>query len=82
MLLSVNGTGYESGNDGFVMGKTTPLLQDTDAVHAWIVWDVEYRDVVVLDAEGRKRTVFNLTLNDLNVAANRAKLKQLLLDAR
>jgi hypothetical protein len=81
-LLSVNGAGYESGNADFVTGKTMPLLQDTAQVNAWAAWQVTYRDVVVLDAEGRRRGVFNLTTNDLNVPANYAALTQLLLDAR
>lgn len=82
MLLSVNEAGLESGNDGFVMGKTMPLLQDVAAVNAWGKWQVTYRDVVVLDAEGRRRAAFNLTMNDLNVSANYTALKNLLLNAR
>lgn len=82
VLLAVNGAGLESGNEGFVMGKTLPLLQDTTTVDAWTAWQVTYRDVVVLDADGRRRTVFNLTTNDLAVPANFAALKQALLDAR
>lgn len=82
MLIHVNGVGYESGNEGFVAGKTTPLLQDTGLVNAWALWAVEYRDVVILDAEGQKRAVYNLTTHDLSVPSNRAALKQLLLDAR
>ena len=82
MLLSVNEAGLEAGNDAFVMGKTMPLLQDTTSTNAWARWQVEYRDVVVLDAEGRRRSVQNLTTNDLSVPANFAALKQALLDAR
>jgi len=82
VLLSVNEAGLESGNDGFVMGKTMPLLQDVAAVNAWGKWQVTYRDVVVLDAEGRRRAAFNLTMNDLNVSANYTALKNLLLNAR
>lgn len=82
MLLSVNEAGLESGNEGFVMGKSMPLLQDTTGTNAWALWQVEYRDVVVLDAQGRRRSVQNLTTNDLSVPANFAALKQALLDAR
>lgn len=82
MLVSVNEAGLESGNEGFVMGKSMPLLQDTTGTNAWALWQVEYRDVVVLDAQGRRRSVQNLTTNDLSVPANFAALKQALLDAR
>jgi hypothetical protein len=82
VLLSVNAVGFEAGNADFVTGKTTPLLQDTQAVNAWSQWQVTYRDVVVLDAQGRRRDVFNLTTNDLAVPANFSTLKSMLLDAR
>ncbi|MCA2977984.1 MAG: hypothetical protein INH41_07765 [Myxococcaceae bacterium] len=82
VLVSVNATGFESGNADFVVDKTTPLLQDTAAVNAWAAWQVTYRDVVVLDASGARRAVFNLTQNDLSVPANLAALEGLLLGAR
>lgn len=81
-LFAINAAGLESGNEGFVMGKSLPLLQDTAAVDAWALWQVTYRDVVVLDAEGRRRDVFNLTDNDLTSPANQATLEQILLGAR
>jgi hypothetical protein len=82
VLINVNAAGYESGNADFVTGKTGPLLQDTTAVNAWSLWQVTYRDVIVVDAEGKRRAVYNLTQNDLSVPANLAALKALLLGAR
>lgn len=78
----MNAAGLESGNEGFVMGKTLPLLQDTAAVDAWGRWQVTYRDVVVLDVEGRRRDVFNLTENDLSNPANLDTLERILSAAR
>jgi len=78
----VNGAGLESGNDGFVTGKTLPLLQDTAAVDAWGRWQVTYRDVVVLDVEGRRRDVFNLTEHDLSNPGNLETLERILSAAR
>lgn len=82
VLLAVNAAGFESGNEGFVTGKTMPLLQDTAQVNLWAAWSVTYRDVVVLDADGKQRAVYNLTTNDLASPANYEALKRLLLDAR
>lgn len=82
VLVSVNAAGFESGNAGFVAGTTMPVLQDTAAVDAWSRWQVTWRDVVVLDREGRRHAVFNLTQNDLSVEANFAALEALLLGAR
>ncbi len=80
--MGVNGAGHESDNGLMTAGRALPLLQDTPAVDAWSAWAVAYRDVVIVDGQGVKRGVFNVTLHDLSVAANRAALKQQLLDAR
>jgi hypothetical protein len=82
VLLTVNETGYESGNAEFVVGKTMPLLQDTPSTAAWSLWRVTWRDVVVLDPQGRRRDVLNLTQNDLSSPANLETLKSMLLKAR
>ncbi len=59
-----------------------PLLQDTPTVGAWQSWAVTYRDVVVVDAQGKRRGAYNLTQHDLSVAANLAELRALLEAAR
>jgi hypothetical protein len=82
VLLAVNGIGFESGNDGFVMGKSLPLLQDVPTVDLWARWSVTYRDVIVVDASGRKRGVLNLTDNDLTQPANQQALLRLLRQSR
>jgi hypothetical protein len=81
VLLTVNEAGYEAGNAEFIVDKTMPLLQDTPK-GAWSLWQVAWRDVVVVDALGRRRDVFNLTQNDLSTAANFDTLKTKLLQAR
>jgi hypothetical protein len=77
----VNGIGLESGNSIITAGRTLPWLQDVLAVDAWNAWKVEYRDVIVLDAQNRPITSFNLTTYDLSNPANFAALKTILVDA-
>ena len=79
-ILGVNEMGYESGNDGMSTGRVLPLLQDTASENAWADWDIEYRDVIILDGENVRRYTFNLTVNDLSDPANYAALKALLAD--
>ncbi|MEW6433175.1 MAG: hypothetical protein AB1730_16850 [Myxococcota bacterium] len=81
-ILGVNEAGLEASNDLMTNGRTLPWLQDQSSVNAWGAWQVEYRDVIVRDAEGRKAGVYNLTLHDLAQPAHFAALKQLLLGAR
>ena len=48
----------------------------------WGSWQVVWRDVIIVDAAGDRRGVYNCTQHDLNVEANYATMKKLLLDAR
>ncbi len=63
-------------------GRDLPWLQDTDVnadgqSDVWDVsWGVEYRDVVILDAENKRLGAFNLTANDLADADNYSLLKE------
>ena len=81
-LIGVNGIGYENSNDQAVAGRTLPWLQDVASQNVWVSWGVEYRDVIIVDAEGNRRDVYNLTTHDLAVAANRETLKRKLEAAR
>lgn len=81
-LIGINGIGYESSNSLATDGNTIPWLQDTAVANVWVSWDVEYRDVIIVGADLKRRGVYNLTTHSLADAANRAALKQLLLDAR
>jgi len=58
-------------------GKTLPWLQDTQT-NVWALWSAEYRDVIILDSSNRVVNVMNLTFNDLSVANNRDRLKEIL----
>ena len=81
-ILGINEAGQESGNAGMVQGRVLPWLQDTPQEHVWGGrWQIEWRDVVVLDAQNRRIAVYNLTLHDLNDPANYAELRDLLLAA-
>ena len=74
VIIGVNEAGFDGGNEGFCDGRDLPWLQDTDAdsgsADVWTQWDVTYRDVVLVDREGRFHTVFNLTDNNLSDDAN------------
>lgn len=59
-------------------GRDLPWLQDTTTVDAWGLWDVEYRDVVILDADGVRHYSYNLTVYDLADSDHRDLLKELI----
>lgn len=80
-VLGVNAAGEESGNALMVAGRTLPLLQDEAGVDAWGLWQVEWRDVFVLDAENRPYAVVNLTTHDLADPDEYASLKATILAA-
>lgn len=69
-IIGVNGVGFESANDTITEGRDLPWLQDTAEADVWTLWDVAYRDVILLDAEGVVIGVYNLTSNDLADPSN------------
>lgn len=80
-LLGVNGAGFETGVPQMVAGRFIPLLQDTAEVDAWTAWQVEYRDVIILDRDNVPVGVFNLTDHDLSMMGEYETLKGMLIDA-
>ncbi len=80
-ILGVNGIGHESGNDGIIDGRVIPWLQPSIDEDVWVLWQVEYRDVVILGPGNEQLGIFNLTENDLSDPANYIALKNQLLDA-
>lgn len=61
-------------------GRDIPWLQGEDGLlsEIWALWNVTYRDVIILDAANREFAVFNLTQNDLANVDRRDALKSLL----
>jgi len=80
-LLGCNQIGAEGGNPSMVAGRVLPWTQDTAAQHVWTQWRVDYRDLVILDANNVPVGVFNLTIHNLADAANYATLKAMLKQA-
>lgn len=80
-IFGINEAGYESSNDDMCEGRDLPWLQETSDEPVWSVWQVEYRDVIVLDAENYPLFRYNLSENDLDDPARYDELKTLLEDA-
>ncbi len=80
-ILGVNGTGLESANESMTAGRTLPWLQPNAGEDVWTLWQVEYRDVVILGPGNEKLGTFNLTVNNLSDPANYTALKNQLLEA-
>lgn len=81
-ILGVNAPGYEPGNDYITSGRDIPWLQDVaGASSAWDLWQVVYRDVVVVGPDGAMQQSFNLTTYDLAAPENYAALRSILIEA-
>jgi len=77
----VNRSNMALYNSLMTANRTLPWLQDTLQDAVWNSWQVSYRDVRILDAQGRLYGVFNLTEHDLSSEGNQATLQELLLGA-
>ncbi len=80
-ILGVNGIGLESGNGGITAGRVLPWLQPGTGDDVWTLWQVGYRDVVILGPDNEHVATFNLTVNDLSNPVNYTALKNQLLEA-
>lgn len=88
-IVGLNEFGQDpaGANDLMMANRTTPWLQDGDSngnqtSDVWYDrWDVTYRDVMILNGQNEMVDVYNLTSNDLGVAANYATMRDKLLDA-
>lgn len=84
-VLGINERGQESANALAVEGRDLPWLQDVDQngnnlSDVWNeTWQIEYRDVVVLDGANEPIFVFNLTTHDLGNTAHYQTLRDELL---
>lgn len=80
-ILGINAAGEESGNDEIVINRVIPWLQDTEQEDVWHSWQVTWRDVIILDRHNEVFAIYNLTTNNLAIAANRDTLRAWLLRA-
>jgi len=74
----VNEAGKESGNDSITDGRDIAWLQDTPSQDAWGRWNVIYRDIIVLDAEGTVTGIVNVTDNSLENDSTEDSLRELI----
>lgn len=86
-LLGVNEQGQEPGNGSITDGRDLPWLQDADVdgngqSDVWEdLWNVTFRDVVILNGQNAKVDVYNVTQHDLSDPNNYSDFRQLLIDA-
>lgn len=82
-ILVVNQTGKGGAASMAQMnsGRSLAVVQDSSSANVWNGWDVEYRDVRILDSSNRVAAVFNLSNHDLSSLSNREALKELLVSA-
>ena len=65
--------------DGLDPGRVLPWLQPAAEEDIWALWQVEYRNVVILGPGNEHLGTFNLTVHDLADPANYAELMAQLL---
>lgn len=79
VLAAINQDGFEASAPDMAELGDIALLQDTVVANAWVRWQAVYRDVVIVDAQGRRVEAFNLTEHNLADAAEYEALKARLL---
>lgn len=77
-ILGVNGAGLEGSNANACRGKDLPWLQETSVQMVWSSWQVNYRDVIIVNENNEYLSTYNLTDRDLGNADNFNQLKTIL----
>jgi len=77
-LMSCNAAGTETGLVELCDGGDVPVVQDTYVDHVWDDWQVEWRDVAILDEDNIQVATYNLSTYDLQIPANYQTLKDML----
>lgn len=85
-IIGLNLEGLEAGNPLMADGRNLPLLQDVDEngdhlSDVWSLWNVSYRDVVILNGGNEPVGVFNLTNRDLANPEHYDMLSQMFVEA-
>ena len=86
-ILGVNQRGIELSNGAITAERDIPWLQDVDedgngVSDVWgDLWEVTYRDVVILGGDNSKLDTYNVTSNDLAESTNYDTLREMLIDA-
>ncbi len=79
-IVGINEAGHESGNQTFCDGRELPWLQELETGDIWTDWGVTYRDVIIVDGEGRVVAIYNLTDHDLSSPSDYDALKDMLVN--
>jgi len=64
-ILGVSQYPWDRYHDLMYGGRSLPWLQEMRGDSVWHKWDVNYRDVIILDAENVPVAVFNLSRHNL-----------------
>lgn len=79
-IIGINEYGY-SADSRMYAGRPLSWVRDGEDSGVETAWQFLYRDVIIVGPQGEKMDVYNLLVNDLSNAANRATLKSKLLAA-
>jgi hypothetical protein len=85
-IIGVNEFGFDGNNQGFSDGRDIPWLQDTDSnsngvSDVWYdSWNVEYRDVIIVDEANDEMERYNVTTFNLATPENFETLRDLFIE--
>ena len=85
-IMGVNEFGFEGNNAGFCEGRDIPWLQDVDSdgngiSDVWYdSWDIDYRDVVIVDEANNEMARYNVTTFDLTSPENFETLRDMFIE--
>jgi hypothetical protein len=88
-IIAIDGSQFGNGPDqlaGMAALGDLPLVQETAAEMVWTAWNAQWRDLIILDRNGRFAGKLNLTAFDpdpsVNGGQNYSQLRTMLIAVR
>lgn len=78
-IVVVNEIGAESATNSILAGRSLPFVQDNTTARVWRSWGAALRSLWIVDAQGRRVDVIDITTRPLTDPSNATAVQTRLL---
>lgn len=79
-IVVVNEIGAESATRSVIEGRSLPFVQDVTAARVWRAWGAALRQLWIVDGQGRRVEVIDITTRPLTDPSNATAVQSRLLE--
>lgn len=79
-IVVVNEIGAESATASILAGRELPFVQDVTAARVWRAWGATLRQLWIVDRQGRRADVIDITTRPLTDPSNATSVQSRILE--